>query len=830
MFAASSALAAPHGGSAASAMARLPLRFEPNRGQFDERVRFVARRGTEVLFLTDEDAKLVCGSDGLLTMRVAGARKVTPRADQVLVTTTSYFVGNDPTRWRTGVPTYGRVTYPAVLAGVDLVYHGESGQLEYDFVVAPGVDAKQIAFEIDGGKNVSLTRSGDLAVKTAHGAWVQARPRVFQRDTAGREHEVRAGYRIVAEHTIAFALGPYDHARALIIDPVLAYSTYLGGSGDEVVNAGAVDATGNVYVTGNTTSTNFPTKGAAQATNHGSSDGFIAKLDAAGTTLVYATYFGGAGLDNAQGITVDGNGNAYVTGQTTSTDFPTVSPLQAANAGGSSDGFVLKLNAAGNAFTYSTYLGGGSNDVPTSIAVDGTGNVFLSGLTSSTNFPTQNAFMATAPNASLTGFVTKVNAAGSALVYSTYLGGSTLDQPYAIAVDSAGNAYIAGETDSTDFPTKGAFQSVHKAGSDAFVAKLNATGSALVYSTFLGGAGGDSATDLAVDSSGSAYVMGLTSSADFPTQAPFQGLMGGGALDAFVTKLAPAGNTLVYSTYLGGSGDEYSSGIGVDAAGNAVVLGSTASTNFPVAHAIQATNAGGTDMFVAKLAPTGTTLRYATYFGGGGTDTPLAVAVISNGDAYLFGKTNASSFPIKNSYQGALVGATDGVLAKISNPSPVITPASLAVPPLGTQTFTANNGTGTGYVYGFVSSGSGGSIDPTTGAYTAGSIDHTVDTIAVSDSEGAFALAVVQVSSTPIPDAGTFDDGGLSGNDQGNTPTDSGGVDPRKDGGDIAGASSGCSCQLAGANAQVPKSGLLLLGLLLLGAWWRRWRQEVRRS
>ncbi len=411
-------------------------------------------------------------------------------------------------------------------------------------------------------------------------------------------------------------MAAYDVSRPLIIDPVLTYSTYLGGSSDDVGYAIAVDSVGNAYVTGSTASTNFPTASPIQPASGGGTDAFITKLNTSGSTLAYSTYLGGNSDDFGYAIAVDSAGNAYVTGYTFSTNFPTANPIQPANALGGFDAFVTKINASGSALVYSTYLGGNGNDIGHGIAVDAAGNTYVTGETDMTTFPTVNPIQGcSGPLA----FVTKINASGSALVYSTCLGGgSGVSRGFAIAVDSAGNAYVTGHTSSTNFPTVNPIQPVFGGALDAFVTKINAGGSALVYSTYLGGITTDDGRGIAVDAAGNAYVTGFTRSTNFPTMNPIQAANAGGTADAFVTKLNAAGSALVYSTYLGGNGQDIGYGIAVDSSRSVYVTGNTASTNFPTMNPFQAANAGGIEAFVARLGASVTVGLYnsatATFF------------------------------------------------------------------------------------------------------------------------------------------------------------------------------------------------------------------------
>jgi plastocyanin len=677
----------------AASYGKVPLHFEANQGQTDDQVKFLARGSGYGLFLTSTESVLVLRKgeagrpgEGLARAEAATQSRSSPpevlrmkllgadphpavEGTEELPGKSHYFIGNDPKKWRTDVPQYARVEYKNVYPGVSLTYYGNQGQLEYDFVVSPGGDPRRIRLGIEGAKGIRVDAEGNLVLSLPGGEVVEKAPVVYQE--IGRARKAVEGRFVVrGRGEVGFEVGAYEADRPLVLDPLLVYSTYLGGSGNDAGLGIAMDTSGNAYVTGYTNSTNFPTANPLQAANGGGYDAFVAKVNAVGSALVYSTYFGGSGDDIGQSIAVDGSGNAYVTGYTQSTDFPTANPLQAVY-GGNADAFVAKLNASGSALVYSTYLGGSGSDYGQGIAVDASGNAFVTGSTGSANFPTANALQAANAGGS-DAFVVKVNAAGSALVYSTYLGGSGLDQAWGIAVDLAGNAYVTGDTVSTNFPTTNPLQATHGGGtSDAFVAKVNAAGSALVYSTYLGGSGGDQGQGIAVDASGSAYVTGLTSSTNFPTANPLQAA-NGGANDAFVAKLNTAGSALVYSTYLGGSGDDFGDGIAVDALGNAYVTGLTGSTNFPTANPLQATHGGGIyDAFVAKLNAAGSALAYSTYLGGSGGDQGQGIAVDASGNAYVTGYASSTNFPTANPLQAANGGGADGFVAKIgihSNP------------------------------------------------------------------------------------------------------------------------------------------------------------------
>jgi hypothetical protein len=378
------------------------------------------------------------------------------------------------------------------------------------------------------------------------------KPLIYQGRDSNRT-EIAGEYVVLDKREVGIKVDRYDPALPLVIDPILVYSTYVGGSDNEEVYGGTIDASGNAYITGMTLSVNLPVVDPAQGSNTGDRDAFVTKLNAAGDALVYSTYIGGYERDEAYGVVVDTSGSAYIVGATESSNFPTVNQYETSDA--YIDGFVAKLNPAGNALVYSTYLGGDGQDYGQDIAVDTSGNAYVTGLTSSVNFPTENPFQVS-NGGGYDAFVTKLNSAGNGLVYSTYLGGSDTDYGYSIALGSSGNAYVSGITVSTDLPTENPFQASNAGGvCDAFVAKLTSGGNALVYSTYLGGSDADYGYAIDVDGSDNAYAAGGTYSTNFPTENPFQSDNGGGGnCDAFVTKLNSAGNDLVYSTYLGGSG------------------------------------------------------------------------------------------------------------------------------------------------------------------------------------------------------------------------------------------------------------------------------------
>ncbi|HEV2232677.1 MAG TPA: SBBP repeat-containing protein [Terriglobia bacterium] len=673
--------------------ARLPMRFERNQGQTDRRVKFLARGEGYGLFLTADEAVLALQHNSglvgqpistvqkpaVLHVKLAGAQQGTRVLGvEELPGKSNYFMGNDPRGWHTGIPTYARVRYSQVYRGVDLVYYGRQDTIESDFEISPGSDADQIQMRIDGAQKLNVDTQGDLVLQVSGGEVRFRRPVAYQ-ESAGRRREVAAHYRLNGKQEVKFELAEYDHQKNLIIDPVLTYATYLGGSGGEVANGIAVDSAGNAYVTGITGSTDFPITQAEQPTNAGNGDAFVAKLNAAGTGLIYSTYLGGSGVDTATSIAIDAGGNAYIAGNTTSRSFPTTAGAFQTSYGGGGDGFISKISATGSTLVYSSYIGGTGSDSLRAIALDSSGSAYLTGSTESVDFPTVNPLQIGNDGAS-DAFVAKVSPSGGSLLYSTYLGGSSADFGQAIAVDGSGNAYVGGYTYSSNFPTQNAFQSSSGGGVDAFVSVLNATGTAFIYSTYVGGSGQDRAFGLALDSGANVYLTGDTQSADFPTTSNAFQLDNHGGGDVFVCRISAGGSGLIFSTLLGGTGADQGTAIAVDSSGNAYVTGFTQSGDFPTVDPLQrilgisGASSCGTgscaDAFVAELRSSGQ-LVYSTYIGGNGADSGQAIAVDSSGRAYVAGSTASVNFPIIDpALQGAYAGnGTSGnaFIAKIDS-------------------------------------------------------------------------------------------------------------------------------------------------------------------
>jgi len=657
---------------------RVPLGFEPNRGQVDERVLYLSRGDRSTVFMMRRGILLgLAGADGrqpvlrdelaagalpdappysMVGVRFIGA-SATARATGhgLLDGVSNYLWSADASGWITDVPHYSSVAYRDLYEGVDLEFYGApGGDLEFDFVLEPGVDPGTIGLRYAGVRSLTLDASGALVLHLPTGSLRQPLPAIYQW-VDGARREVQGSYVLHKPNAVGFLVGRYDRRFPLVIDPVISYSTYLGGSGDEFPIWTDIDAAGNFYVTGITFSPDLPTTpGAFQPSAGGGADAFVTKLDPTGIHLVYSTYLGGAFFDLAIGLDVDASGSVVVTGGTSSRKFPTTSgALQDHYAGGDLDTFVTKLSPSGSSLVFSTLLGGNSFDLGFIVFYDAAGNVYVEGETGSKTFPTTpDSFQPAYGGGPADGFVTKLDPTGSSLIYSTFVGGSGYDGAHDGVLDAVGNFYIDGPTGSVDFPTTtGAFQPSFGGGStDAFVAKVNGTGSALTYSSYLGGSGDEDVLDMTIDGVGNAFVPGPTSSTDFPTTpGAFQTAFGGGELDGYLVKVNTAGSALVYSSYLGGSGFDLAGAVRVDRGGNAHIPGITGSTDFPITRdAFQPTYGGGpTDAFVLSLNKSGSKVLFSSFIGGSGEDGSAGAGawLDASGNFYIPGSTDSTDFP-----------------------------------------------------------------------------------------------------------------------------------------------------------------------------------------
>jgi uncharacterized repeat protein (TIGR01451 family) len=610
-----------------------------------------------------------------------GSPTSNPQGAEPLAGVTNYLTGNDPSHWRIDVPQYRKAVYAGVYPAIDVVYYGDGTTLEFDLNIHPGADPRAIRLAYGGVTGLHITKKGDLAFSLGDREVVQRKPVAYQQ-RAGRQVPVTATYRIAdGANEVALEVGPYDRSQVLVIDPVLQYGTFFGGTGLDGANALAVDSSGNAYITGYTQSPNLPRSSSSpfQGGLNGPGDAFVAKINAAGTALIYTTYLGGSGNDQGAGIAVDSAGDIYISGETTSTDFPIVgigpsNGLSTTYQGGNTDGFVSVLNSSGNFLVFSGYLGGSGDDVARALTLDGNGNIYVTGYTNSTTLTGITSESSQPANAGgYDAFITKLTTTG-AILYCTFFGGSGDDQAYGIALDSTGNPYIAGQTTSPSLPSS---STLRHGSQDAFVAEFSASSGSPIAAMNIGGSAIQSAFALAIDSSNEVYLTGTTTSTDFPVTAPLQASNGGG-YDAFVTTLQPnsgsPGWTVVFSTFLGGSGDDAGYSIAVAQSGNIYVAGYTESSNF--LPGLPSQPAPGPNTFVVKLAPAGNesgaySPAFATYLAGCCPSVqiyPVSLALrpgTSSEDVFFAGYADSSfSFPVPPlfPYGG---GSTDAFIARL---------------------------------------------------------------------------------------------------------------------------------------------------------------------
>lgn len=701
--------------------AKLPLFFIQNVGQLDRNVKYYesgnghATFFTETgvsLFLRNPESKDSSAQIRLFPLGGKGAPRVVGQGLQV--GQAHYFIGNQPEKWRPRVPTYSAVLYEEIYEGVDMRFYGSQRQLEYDVIVKPGAVPSDVTLVYEGVEGLSLTPGGALEISLKHGKLIQKKPYIYQ-EVNGVRVEIPGKFKLLGRQPVGdlsehratnepdsnslnasspstayaylygFEVGSYQQDLPLVIDPVLIYGTYLGGTNNDFGWAIALDGAGNHYIAGETWSLDFPLFSPVQGSHPGGTrSAFVTKINSTGTALLYSTYLGGSGEDLALGIAVDGAGAAYVTGQTSSSNFPTVLPIQGSTGGGW-DAFVTKLDPSGSVIAYSTYLGGIGNDFGRGITVDRAGGAYLTGETLSINFPTTAAIQGTYAGRS-DAFVTKINASGMFLDYSTYLGGSASgalgdDLGTSIAVDSTGAAYVAGKTNSLNFPTVSPLQPSPAGDFDVFITKINPAGTALMYASYLGGSRDDAASGVAVDGAGNVYLAGETKSSNFPTVFPIQESLRGNT-DLFVTKINAAGSAVVYSTYLGGTRSDVAHGVALDGSNNAYITGWTDSSNFPVVSPLQGSLLGPYDLIAARINAAGTALVYSTYLGSGGSEVGAAIAVDAAGAAYITGWSDSAGFPTVGPVQPTRGGGVDGFVVKITHPAagPDITVSDTAVP------------------------------------------------------------------------------------------------------------------------------------------------------
>ena len=690
-----------------------PLLFEENHGQTDGEAKYLARSTGGVTYFFAEN-----GITMRLTKSSTHSKKIAPAtemqahalkvtfvdanahpvitAEEPAPAISNYFIGNNPDAWQTHVTNYQKIRYHNIYDGIDLVYYGNGKRLEYDFVVHPNADPSVIRINYDGAEEaLRLVKDGSVAIATSVGLMNETNPVVYQTGTLKKK--ISARWQVAGGNELQFALGEYDRTQTLYIDPIL-YSTFIGGSGNDESFNMTIGNYGYIYITGQTTSSNYPTKAGAYDVsfngaggNYNWGDVFVMQLDPTGA-LVYSTFIGGSKGEAGVSIAVDYNGHTFITGSTFSSDYPTTSAaFDKSFNGGINDAFVTRLNANGTRLWYSTYLGGsGVADAGAAIAVDTRGNAYIAGHTNSSDFPTTaGAYDQTYNGVSVSDddvFVAKLNAAGSALVYSTFIGGSGTEYGMDMALDANGNVYVTGMTASSNYPTTpGAYDVSFNGGAqDGYVTRLNAAGSALLYSTFLGGSAVDCYdASIAIDASANTYIVGNTTSTDFPTtpgafDVSYNGAGSNNWGDVFVTKMNATGSGIIYSTFIGGSGDEEALNMALDRIGNVYFTGMTTSTNYPIIiGAVDSTFNGGTDVMVTRLNANGALLTYSTFLGGSGDDRADGIGLDPNGNTYIAGFTASANYPttagaMDTSFNG---GGNDAFVTKLATTPPQILPA-----------------------------------------------------------------------------------------------------------------------------------------------------------
>jgi len=679
--------APPRAGMAGRVLGDLPLFFEPNQGQWNPLVTFSAKAGDGRVFLTAHGAVLSVSAPGAEAPRVASISLLNANRSPViggvgaLSSRSNFFRGRNRENWHTGLSHYGGVRYQGVYPGIDVVYYGNQNQLEYDFVLHPGADPGRIRIKFRGAGHLSLTAEGDLELENGGVRLVQKRPYIYQQEPDSPvRRQIGGKYKLLSRNVVAVAVDAYDRSQPLTIDPVVVYASYLGGSLGDAVTAVKVDSHGMLYVYGYTNSGDLlATDGAYATASAGDRDLFLAKIDltqSGPASLVYFTYIGGSLADTSTGMALDAAGNVYLTGYTASADFPmSYSPYQSALAGSAGiDAFVVVLSPTLQGSTdlvYSTYLGGTDLDQGNAIDVDASGAIYVVGSTRSGDFPLTDSAYAGARWGYLDAFIVKlVPDASPQLAYSSFLGGELNDDGRAIAVAPNGMVYFAGSTASTTFPLAGnSYRSTLQGGVDIFVAQMDLTKSgldSLVYTTYFGGSDNEELRGMALDPSGNLLLTGYTMSADFPvTPDAAQSRIGGNA-DAFVARLdltAPPDSVVKYATYLGGQGGDVGYAIASDPNGNIYVTGYTLSSNFPVTgDALQKAWGWGVDVFIAKLNSFGA-LEYSTYMGKSGTNIGYAIAAAQDGTIYVGGVAASRGISTTYGAQNVFGGSTsDGFI------------------------------------------------------------------------------------------------------------------------------------------------------------------------
>jgi hypothetical protein len=661
----------------------LPMVFEPNTGRWAPEVKFTARANDYRVLLSARGAVFEAAQHTISVSPLNANPKAELSGASPLPFRTNYFLGSHKEDWRGGVTNYAQVRYRSVYPGIDLVYYGSNRQLEYDFIIHPGADPSRIRLKFDGIERISVTASGDLVVGTGASRLTQRKPVVYQEEPGSGRHEIRGVFKLLAKNVVGFSVESYDRSRALTIDPVLTYASLIGGGSADAVTAAKIDKSGIVYLAGYVGNSDITAPDTAyQTSNKGASDIFVAKIDpskSGAASLLYFTYIGGTGADIPTAMAIDGSGTVYLTGSTTSTDFPLAGggPQNTLSGQNTSDAFVLKLitTAPGTeGLFYSTYLGGAGVDFGSGIDVDARGAFYVTGSTRSEDFPVTGSAYQSIRWGAGDSFIVKIDPAASpTLVYSSYLGGEALDDGRAIAVSPSGAVYVAGATLSTQFPLAGnSYRPEGKGNGDIFVVQMDLTKSgepSLVYGTYLGGTKLDDVRRIALDAADRVLLTGYTLSPDFQVTSDALQSQLAGIANTFITRLdlkAPRSSVLSYSTYFGGSGGDVAYDIATDASGAVYLTGYTTSADFPITKdALQPAAGGGIDVFVSKLklADSGpSALLYSTYVGLTGIHVGYALAVSPDGKIVVGGQTSGRNIKAtEGSFQAGFAGGpSDG--------------------------------------------------------------------------------------------------------------------------------------------------------------------------
>ncbi len=679
------------------------LHFIPNYGQFDNNVAFKSESEKAVIWFTNdavyyqftkrfesEPADILeefgyRPSDNLDSVKFSIIKSTLVGANlnpqiishQPTSHKNNYFIGNDPSGWVTDVPSYLEITYQSVYDGIDLKYYGTPYYMEYDFEVSPGGDPSQIQVHFDGITDMFLASNGDLIIKTELGQIRENKPVAFQQN-GEEEISIEGTFVIIDDGTFGFSFtNGYDPDLPLIIDPILNYSTLFGGTGNDYGRAIADDSDGRIYITGYTSSNDFPLDSAFDSNYNGGGlkgyDIFVSKLSATGDTVFYSTYFGGSeGEDQAFSIDVDNSGNAYITGITKSDNIPLQNPYQS-SLSGEQDAILFKLGPFGNSLLYSTYFGGSANDYASSIAINNSEVAFLLGTTSSIDFPLSASPIDNTLDGTDDLFIVAINTSTGTLDYSSYFGGDEIESGLSIQLDDLGDIYFCGYTNSTTYPTVNPLSDTYNGGfssGDIFVTKLDATGSTILFSTYIGGTADEIGLSLSLDNSKNIYVTGFTMSHDFPVKSVIDESFNE-TIDAYLLCIDASGDSLIYSTYLGGLKSDFGSSVEVDPYGYAFVTGNTQSNNFPIKNGFDEIFNGSNDVFLTSIAPNGDSIIYSTFFGGSDFESSYGICLDSENNATIIGYTDSDDFPTLNAMYDTTIGNNDIYIARFDFTSPI---------------------------------------------------------------------------------------------------------------------------------------------------------------